>query len=383
LVIFSGLSITLTHPVILFFSCSIAALVVLFAWISRKSGLRHVVEILIICVGLMVPYATIRLSDRTGEISGPYNGEQASTSFQIDRYTNIVSSVFYGLNPQVLMFLDISAESDLHLAFQFFRVIPMVLVALGGIIALKRVKQGPLYWYVLSSSLLVFFAALPYTGWILGYFVSARLLSRVSWFFPVGLAAVLALKSTGNWFKTRRTVDERQTAMAERRGVLWGLIISFIFVSPFLLFSVSKRLPLYFGRLEHNRQLAEIGAFIDKNTSDPTTVIALAYRDVQLLPAVSAHANLISFREELDYNGHNNFLSVDEIHERIHASTAIRSLDQTVSPEEKCSLVKKYEVRFVVAQARDAELFERTLTPCDSTIHTVHRTKELVLMEIR
>lgn len=383
LVIFSGFSMTLTHPVILFFSCAIAASVALFAWIARKLGVRQAMEILIICVGLMIPYAIIRLSDRTGEIAGPYDGEQASTTFEIDRYTNIINNVFYGSNPEVLMFLDIPIESNLYQAYQFFRIIPMILVALGGFIALKRVKQGSLYWYVLSSSLLVFFALLPYTGWILGYFVSARLLSRISWFSPVGLAGVLILKSIIDWFETSVATDRRRPTIAERRGVLWGLIFSFVFVSPFLIFSVSQRLPLYFGRLEQNKQLAEIGAFIDRTTSAPIIVIALDYRNVQLLPAVSAHANLISFREELEYNGHNNFLPLDEIRERIYASNAIRSLDRTVSPEEKCSLIREYDVRFILAQAKDVGLFESTLTPCSSTIQAVYRTKELVLLEIR
>ena len=382
LVIFSGLGITLTHPAMLFFSYSIVALVVLFAFLSRKASLRQVVEILMIGVALMMPYAPIRISDRTGEISGPYNGEQASTSFQIDRYTNVVSDVFYGLNPEVLMFIDIPTESDLHRAFQFFRVIPMILGALGGVIALRRVKQGPIYWYVFSSSLLVLLAALPYTGWLLGYFVSARLISRVSWFSPMGLAGVLVLKSIIDWLKTRATMDGKQAIVAERRRVLRGLMLIFIFVSPVLVFSVSQRLPLYFGRLEHNKQLAEIGAFIDENTVAPTTVIAINYRDIQLLPAVSAHINLISFREELDYNGFNNFMSLEEIHHRIYASNTIRSLDAGISMDTRCKLIKEFGVRFVVVPSEDAEEYKSIVSECGS-VETVFSTNDLVLMEFR
>lgn len=381
LVILSGLGITLTHPIMLFLSCAVGAGLALFSWISRNSSWRGLMGLVIICVGLMLPYAAIQLSDRA--ISGAYTGQQASITFQIERYTNIVSDVFYGLNPGVLKFFDIPAESNLHFAFQFIRVVPIFLAAIAGTIALVKLRDGPVYWYVLSSVLLVFFATVPYTGWILGYFVSARLISRASWFSPLGLAGVLVLESIIEFLRTRGAFrNEEQMGPVRRNGIFLGLLLCCIFVSPFLGFVIVPRVPLYFERLSHNKQLSDIGGYIDRNTSTPVTVIALDYRDVQLLPAISAHSTLISFREELDYNGHNNFLSIEEIHRRIYASNTIRSLDENVWSLEKCSLVKEYEVKYVLAQTKDIKLFETTVDPCDLKVDVVYRTKELSLLEI-
>jgi hypothetical protein len=380
LTILSGLGIMLTHPVMFFFTCAIGALIVLCAWISRRASLRHVTEIFLICVVMMIPYAVIRLSDSTGEVTGAFSGEQASTTFQIDRYTNIIGDVFYGLNPQVLMFLDVTAGSESHATFQLFRAAPLILLALGGVIALRRVHQGPLYWYVFSSSLLVFLATLPYTGWILGYFVSARMISRAAWFSPLGLGGILVFQSIMDWFKRISAAGKRQITLDERRRVFWGVIVVLLFVSPFLVISVLQRIPLYFERLDHNKQLAAIGHFIDNNTFSPTTVIALNYRDVQLLPAVSAHANLISFREELAYNGHNNFLPLDEIYTRIDDSNTIRSLELS---NEKCPLLEKYALRFIVSGIDDLERFEQTLAACHVEVERMYQGSDLVLVEIK
>jgi hypothetical protein len=235
---------------------------------------------------------------------------------------------------------------------------------------------------VLASSLLVFIAALPYTGWILGYFASARLIYRAAWFSPLGLASVLIVKSILDWFKTRTTIDEKQAVLTERRGLLWGLVLSFLFVSPFLTFSVSQRLPLYFGRLEHNKQLTEIGSFIDRNTLAPATVIAINYRDLQLLPSVVAHINLISFREEMEYDGFNSFMSLEEIRYRIYASNIIRSLDAGTSIDARCKFLKEFDVRFVVVPAKDAEEYKDIVRECGA-VGIAFSTKDLVLMEFR
>ena len=70
----------------------------------------------------------------------------------------------------------------------------------------------------------------------------------------------------------------------------------------------------FFEIHNHYLQLSQVGAYIDDATDDMVTSIALDYYDNQLLPGVSAHTNLISFREETEYNGLNNVFSVDEIH---------------------------------------------------------------------
>jgi hypothetical protein len=140
--------------------------------------------------------------------------------------------------------------------------------------------------------------------------------------------------------------------------------------------------PFYFSLLEKNKQLAEVGTFIDKNSTDPVMAIALDYGDTQLLPGISAHSRLISFREEKEYNGFNFFLKPDEIYERIYASNVIRSLEQETSGAERCDLIKSYKLKFVLAQPKDSELFEKELSGCDMQASIVFRTKDLNLLAL-
>jgi len=227
---------------------------------------------------------------------------------------------------------------------------------------------------------LVFLAALPYTGWIIGYFVSARMISRASWFSPLGLAAALVSISLLDWLKSKPGIEPGRLAKLHKTLALSGFVFSFILISPFLLSNNLPRLPAYFETLAYNKQLAQIGAYIDRNTAGQVTVIALDYWDTQLLPGVASHAVLISFREELDYNGFNNFMSLDEIHDRIYASNTIRSLEPTIPPEEKCNLIKKYNVKFVVARSDKAEDYGNLVSACGMTTEVAFETEELVLL---
>jgi hypothetical protein len=376
LIILSGISLTLTHPVILFLACVIAAGLGLFAWIYSKASWKNFLLLILIFAILMVPYLVIRLSDNPTVAEIPYDAKTASATYEIERYTNILNGVFYGLNPEVLKFFDIKPAIPAYATFQYFRLFPIILGVLVGVLALVNLKKGPLYWYVFSTFLLVLFATLPYTGWLLGYFISARLISRAAWFSPLGIGGVLVIGSLA----VRLKLNEK--ASLYRKSTFMLLISCILFVSPMLVFDIFPRVPFYFSLLEKNKQLAEVGTFIDKNSTDPVMAIALDYGDTQLLPGVSAHTRLISFREEKDYNGFNSFLTIEEIHERINASDAIQSLDSKISVEERCILIEKYHIRFILAESNNAELFKELINSCTRKPRNVFETGKLVLLEL-
>lgn len=384
LVLASGLGIMLTHPVILFLACVVAAELALFAQISKRANWPSLFLLWAIFILLMIPYAAIRLLDRTGEITGPYSGGQAAATFQIERYANIVSDVFYGLNPGVLKFVHLPFEGGFYAAYQYFRAFPILLLLLAGALSILRLRRGPLYWYLAASILLTFFAAVPYTGWILGYFISARLISRASWFVPLGLSATLIAffirerfpRNVSLNFKSEN--DNRRKRFASFMAL--ALLFCLLFASP------ANRLPrisAYFEILDRNRQLAQIGAYIDRSADGPVTVIALEYEDTQLLPSVSAQTLLISFREELEYNGFNNFMSIEQIRERIQASNTIRSLDSTIPTQKRCELIRQYRVKFFVIPSGKAEAYRALVGGCAVQVASVFETEHLVLLELK
>jgi hypothetical protein len=383
LIFLSGISLTLTHPAILFLSCTIALGMAGFSWISaRKITLSRFLLLVLVFASLMIPYLVIRLIDRLSNGYFPFNAASASTSFQIDKYTRAISDVFYGMNPEVLKFMDLSlSEDSLPGLYQLFRLIPVVLALLGGILAFRKLKDGPLYWYVLSCVLLVMFAAVPYTGWILGYFISAILIYRASWFSPLGLASVVILSSIAEGTKFSPRIVTKKTRYKQPDRIVMLSLICFIFVLPILFYGIAPSMPKYFSLLDHHKQLTRIGTYIDRVSTDPVMIIALGYRDTQLLPGISVHATLISFREETEYNGHNFFLTTDEIHQRIIASNAIRSLDPTTSLETRCSSLEKFDVKFIVVQSENVERYKKMIDKCNGNIEIVFTTKDLALFE--
>jgi|GEM_PF-819627 len=386
LVFLSGLSLTFAHPIILFFSCLVGSGIVVFSWLVRKTALSAILQLFLVFITSMLPYIAIRFSNIPLKMGMPFNSESASATYQIDRYLNVLNEVFYGLNPEVLKFTDISPETNGYAVFQFFRFIPLVLATCAGILACFNLRKGAFYWYVLVSVLLVFFATLPYTGWILGYIVTARVLSRASWFSPLGLSGVLILKLMRDKLKSLHVIDNKgKIVLYERLSLTTdfvGIAACLIFMSPILASSFFYQVPLYFERLDHYRQLAQVGAYIDKSTSDKVTNISLDYWDTQFLPGVSAHTVLISFREETESNGFNNFLSFDEIHARNYASNSIRSLDNTISPGERCSFIKQFNIKFVLARHDNEDLFKHSVNECKIAVENAFETDDLVLLKI-
>lgn len=386
LVFITGIVLTLTHPVILFYSACIVLCMGVFAIVMKKTGWREIFQLTVIVVIVMLPYLMIRVIDHSSVFATPYDAVSARESFEIERYTRVANDIFYGLNPDALKFVNFEiGDSKINTVLQIFRLTPVFVALLAGVIALINLRKGPLYWYILSCVLLIGFATIPYTGWILGYFVSARLISRAAWFSPMGLGGALLLVVIRNWLKSSNILARMKPCLLSRSlsGTGLGLIACTVFISPVLVYHFLPRIPAYFEVLDHNKQLSQVGAYIDQNTTGPVTAIALDYWDTQLLPGVSAHTMLISFREETEYNGFNYFLSIDEIRQRIYASNVIRSLENNVLDDERCGYIKKFGVRFVVAQNDTVETFKSKLRKCNFVIEDISRTKNLILLELK
>lgn len=163
------------------------------------------------------------------------------------------------------------------------------------------------------------------------------------------------------------------------RGCLTGLL----FTGILLISVVIPRSSNYFEILDRNLQLAHVGAYIDEVTDSPTSVIALAYSDLQLLPSVSAHASLISFREEKEYNPHNYFLPINEVQKRVSDSSAIRSLNLTVLSDEKCHLLDVYKIKFLLARIENVEQYVSQMGACKKRFMVSFETRDMILLEYR
>ena len=382
LLVFSGLSLTLSHPIILFYSIWIFLSMALIAILVKESDWKKFFLLLTLSFTLMLPYLAIRVFDSRNKIL--VDSVSVAESHNFDIFVRVVDDVFYGLNPGMLKFLNIDlVGSQVSFIYQIFRLTPIILIMLGLLFALVNIKKGRLYLYVFSSALLILVATVPYTGWLLGYLVSARMLSRASWFLPLGFSAVLVLTTQNDWFKKLNWFPKPLSLWKEKEGSapFLGMVLCLLFASPILFITIIPNIPSYFDNLNYYKQLSVIGAYIDENTEAPVMAIGLEYLDTQFLPGVSANARLISFREQ-NVNPQGFFMSADEIDERIYASKVIRSTDQTYPAEESCFWMEKFHLRFVLVRQENAQSFVNHTRSCMDKIDHVYETENLVLMEI-
>jgi hypothetical protein len=379
LVFAAGLCLALTHPVILFFASVIAVCFVQ----RRASGWKELLAIATITGLLMLPFGVIRqisYSIQNGSLEPVQN---VADSFQVFRYLNFWGDKYYGLNPGVLMFFDIEANSSVYSFFQFVRLFPAVLVLIAAIVSLKKLQNGIVYRYTFSVALLIAFATFPYTGWMLGEITDARLISRIAWFLPLGLAYVILVNTI------RDSIADNSGSMSRRWGWLLvsngrlAALIAAPLVATNLVFGIFPRVPLYFDVLRHNRELAIVGQFIDKEASGNNVALVLDYEDNQLLPGVSSKTRLISFREEKPDNGHNFYMTLDEINERIAASKTIREMNENLSQVERCSPFETYQVRYIVSPKSIASKFKNFISDCSFAFDQNFETKGYYLFEIR
>lgn len=368
----SGLAITLTHPVSLFFACVLALWLTILSFLFRKSNLNQLATVVVLVFLLMSPYLFIRLlnvSSQVGFVAGA--AQSGGGAYQIDRYTNVVSDIFYGMNPRMLLFINLKLDG----VFVAFRFIPIGIGLFSFIFSFVNLKRGKTAWYIFCASLLVFLVVVPYTGWIFGYFTDARLIYRASWFAPLGLGSVFILQSVSTYIKKFRIYSKRHAVI---------MFFCFLFTLPIFAFMNAPRIPAFFAVLDRNMQLAKIGLVIDAKSNNQVVSIGLEDADLLLLPGVSAKTMLISFREEKLDNGHNHYLTETEIEKRIEASNAIRSLnaDKTASIE-RCKYINEFKVQFVIANIQDANFYMSLVRQCGMSIAKIFQTEDKALLQIQ
>ena len=127
------------------------------------------------------------------------------------------------------------------------------------------------------------------------------------------------------------------------------MIACVIFTTPLIFSVIFLQIPAYFNALDYYKQLDQVGAYIDQNTNQPVIVFGLTYVDSVYLPGVSANARLISFREQ-NVNPHSHFMSESEKEARLEATNKLRTLDHSIPDKERCGLMEKYTIRFVLAR---------------------------------
>jgi len=203
---------------------------------------------------------------------------------------------------------------------------------------------------------LCFLAGFPFTGWIIGYFLNARMLARSVWLFPYGLSTVYMIVTIRDYIRAKHTTKPYPTGKSVAFSN-WALItLTLLTIGLFSLYLQDNNL-LDFERFSSKSQryqdLALAGQALDQQISDQAFVIGSPNLN-DLIPGISSKSKLITFR--ISNPSNMSYYTPEQRDERISDSQKLFS--KSFSPENKMSLIEKYDIQFLVLRPFDLQLFD-------------------------
>lgn len=305
-----GLSITFTHPIFLAYTVFIAGLSGVISLLVRKEYRLLLVFSVLLAV-IILPAASLRLvgipwvNQHIFGVSSALNNpavfdyESASESRGIDLLVSHMDGTpFYGFNPTRLQFFYNDVPTNGFLAFLTWSFLWVTI--LGFVWALFNFRKNDLAPLVAAASLLVLLGIIPYTGWLVGFFVSARMLWRIPWLYPIGLVSMLLITETWKFLMGGIRVLQPSGLRIER-GIWLAIVLICLAViagrslrrgANGIASLFPNRTP-YLTRLEG---LASLGDYLERELARPAIFVAPSDL-MSYLPGLSSKSKVVFFRD--------------------------------------------------------------------------------------
>lgn len=345
-----GLSLCFLHPIISAFAVFIVCTIALIR--TSKNNLRQNMIIVALAVISLTPQIGVRLVKHEAQAVIPNN---INDFFDMKGLDNLIlrldDTPFYGFNPRILE-MHIPYIQRLPFQTNFFGWLWLVIPLIAAILAFHGVRKNSTKQYILSTTLLVALAGIPFTGWILGYFVSAWVLERTTWLYPFGISSMFIMLSfrdqtrLGKYLSTKTIVIQNlifvKVSWLMKLSIITGSILAFI------MFMREQGLPNT-TRLQNStnryQELIQVGKYFDQNLSKPANIIGSDELN-DYIPLLSWKAKVITYRpEDLGYP---YFYSTAERNQNLRDRQAL--LSSEVLPEEKMGIINKYQIRFFLIE---------------------------------
>jgi hypothetical protein len=302
-----GWSLALTHPIILAYSVFIAGTYIVIITITHKNFKTLGILILLLML-VILPSASLRFPALYGvAVQAPFDLESALVEDPAmnpigDRISYIEGTPFYGFNLDKIKIQIRDETPQSWLTFILSWSYLWILV-LGFLWSLTKINQpsNAIPAFILSSSTLILLSAIPYTGWLVGYFVSARMLWRAPWLFPVGLVGSVLIMNMINMILPKKTIKARQVITARNATLVVALVICIILIVRSFSYQSQTR---SFSRTElHDyrvmlEELAATGNYIETNIEQPSIFLA-SDETMNYLPGLSSKSKVVFFRSPL------------------------------------------------------------------------------------
>ena len=381
LVVLTGLSIMLMHPVALVYAVMVAGLITVFG--LEQANIRARIGLLVLLVLVMSPQVATRFVRHEAQAAIPFSMEEILSSRGIETMISVWGDTnFYGFNPTILT-MHVPYAERFPFPMWILQYGWLVVPLLGVALAFKNIRRDFLSQYVLACFLLGALAGIPFTGWLLGYIVSAWMLERTLWTYPFGIGAVFVLTalSTQIGLTSRMTrwlqMLQTQAKVDPRPWIFSALTI----LAGFALWLVMREQNLpNLSRLQSNWErytdFTLIGNFIDDHTQQMTFAAGTDELN-DYLPAISPKAKIISYRPSDP--SYPYFYTLEERDQRLHDRQAIFSRELSIG--ERIALIQKYELRFLWLKGGEYYLVKNLLSEFP-TLFTEHKIGGYYLIEV-
>ena len=343
-VFLSGLSLALTHPIILAFSLFVACLYVILVTIVEKNPKKFGFAITLLIIPV-IPSMLFRFIDGPQTDRYPVNLQSALDAYgsaSETRFSYLEGTPFYGFDLGRIKFQTSEAEQEnpleIFLSWSYLWILGTGF--LWSLFHLRRKRAtAP---FIAATSGLVLLCGLPFTGWLLGYFVTAGMLWRSPWILPIGFIGVILLTEFLNFILQRIADRVEIKTFSEQVAFICITVICSILLANFSIHGYDSRQPLmikpdgYAHRLEN---LATLGNYLENHLQQPAIFVA-PLELMDYLPGLSSKAKVVFFRTSM-YTPH----PVDT-----GQLSLIFSRDPAIPIQERMSILRTYEVQYIVIE---------------------------------
>ncbi len=299
-----GSTLGLTHPIILAYSIFIVGAYLCILILTQRK-FKELLIVAVVLAAILLPPAMLRVVgipwvsfnilrfEEPVKQAGTFDLEIAKRRPDLGvRVTYIEGTPFYGFNTDVVKIKKYKVSQPFLLW-----IYPYFVVA-GFIWSLFNLKKKEVAPFITASSLLILVCGIPYTGWLMGYLVTVRMLWRAPWVMQIGLVAYVLLYEivifVGSKFKfaskfSGETVARNVLVMVCCVGVIW-----FSFLPHSL--SFSKWRPETINGLKgFLEKWAELGTYLENNVDKPSRFASESSRTLNFLPGISSKAKVVYF----------------------------------------------------------------------------------------
>ncbi len=379
LCLITGLSLSLMHAVSLAFSVIIVGFIGLFRF--TPSTVKRFLPLLAIILITLTPQIFVKFADPDTQGTVAYAINNASTSRGNEAlYTVLGNTKFYGFNPSILAMIG-SYESLNPILGAIVKWGWILIPLLSAVFAIRQIRENKLAQFVCAGFLLVAIAGIPFTGWILGYFVSARMLARATWLYPYGIGMVFFLISVRDHTSLGKRFNQWGKNIQKDFGrTFFDIPLTLITISSTVVLVIVMRtqnLP-NLERLNINvqryREFAHIGNFLDDQITDKATMIGT--EDINdLIPGIAGKAYVVNFRYPKPMYVY--FYTQDEREDRYIDQQQIFSND--VSSEIRLSLIDKYNIEYILLRKGEYRFIKNVVLAYPSKFKQIDIDRYLIL----